>query len=147
MYNVFQVDKSKGGVYSSSTKRFQDPKEVLPGPGHYNTDQVRLHIKLAFHFGQWTLGQPNFFWKTGTNSTVEFWPKCEWTPNFIALRQCLTTPLKLQRSPDRANSNRRRDLWSLRGVVKRCRNAIEFGVLSHFIHYPTVEFVPVFKKK
>ena len=42
-YNAFQVDKTKaGGVYTSSTKRFQDPKEVLPGPGHYNTDQVRL---------------------------------------------------------------------------------------------------------
>ena len=49
-YNGFQVDKTKAGVVplgASSSKRFQDPKEVLPGPGHYNTDQVRLLVVVV----------------------------------------------------------------------------------------------------
>ena len=47
-YSSFQVDKTKaGGVYTSSTKRFQDPKEVLPGPGHYKSTEDWSNLRAS----------------------------------------------------------------------------------------------------
>ena len=39
-----------------------------------------------------------FFWKTGTNSTVNVCPNRGWTPIFSQLGHRLTTPLKVRRS-------------------------------------------------
>ena len=123
----------------------QVPRDTITG--YHNLSQIVFQILCSTACKVAQQASPNFFLRNGTNSTVEFWPKCEWTPNFIANRQCLTTPLKLQTYQDRANSNCLGDLQSFRGVVKRCRNAIKFSVHSHFGQNFTVEFVPVLQKK
>ena len=127
---IFHLNGSHMRLYTS-TRINKDFAQVL----FFRKRGLRLHIRPA-----------QFFLRYGTNSTVEFWPKCEWTPNFIANRQCLTTPLKLQMYQYRANSNCLGDLQNFRGVVKHCRNVIKFSVHSHFGQNFTVEFVPVLQK-
>ena len=95
----------------------------------------------------WVIGQPNFFWKTGTNSTADVWPNRDWTPIFSHLGHRLTTPPKLRRSPCRANSDQNRDPRSLGGVVKQYPRWLKIGVQSRFGQMSVVEFVLVFQKK
>ena len=92
------------------------------------------------------IGHPIFFWKTGTNSTVDFGPNPDWTPIFSQFGSCLTMCMRLRRSPDRANSNQTRHLRSFIHVVKRLPNWLKIGVQSGFGLKSTVEFVPVFQK-
>ena len=95
------------------------------------------------------VGQPNFFLKTGTNSTVDVWPNCGCSPIFSLLGLSLTTPPKLRRSPGKANSDSPSNLRSFGGVVKRSRRPrrLKIGVQLRFGQTSAVEFVPIFQEK
>ena len=93
------------------------------------------------------VGHPNFFWKTGTNSTVDFGPNPDWTPIFSQFGICQTTCMRLRRSLVWLELALSGDLRSLIHVVKRLPNWLKISVQSGFGPKSTVEFVPVFQKK
>ena len=88
-----------------------------------------------------------FFWKTGTNSTVDFGPNPDWTPIFSQFGSRLTTCMRLRRSLVWLELALSGDLRSLIHVVKRLRKWLKIGVQSGFGPEFTVEFEAFFQKK